>query len=177
MSVLLSSFFKSRRRIIRAKARREKGATAVEMALIAPAFFLLLIGITEFSLMLAAQQLLDNATYNATRAAKTGYTAGGMTQLQTVTQILDNELASYGSMIDITKVTLTSTAYDDFATIGTGGTAGMGNPDQIVVYTVTYPWKFFTPMMGSFLGTWNAGVNAFVATLTSRIVVRNEPFG
>lgn len=154
-----------------------RGATALEMALVAPMFFLLLIGVIELSLMLAAQQLLDNATFNASRIAKTGYTANGQTQTQTVTQILDNELSSFGALINANNVVLTSIAYNDFANIGTGGTSGMGTPDQIVVYTVSYPWKFFTPMMGAILGSWNANANAWIATLSSQIVVRNEPYG
>jgi Flp pilus assembly protein TadG len=155
---------------------RRRGATAVEMALIAPVFFFLFIGTVEFSLMLAAQQLLDNATFNASRLAKTGYANSGQTQLQTVTQILDSELASFGTLINVNNITLTSAAYNDFASIGSGGTSGLGQPDQIVVYTVTYPWKFFTPLMGNVFGKWNANLNGWVSTLTSEIVVRNEPY-
>jgi Flp pilus assembly protein TadG len=166
-----------RKRLRGQKRRGQSGVTAAEMALIAPAFFLLLIGIVEFSLMMAAQQLLDNATFNASRVGSTGYAATGQSQTQTVTQILDNELASFGALINVNQVTLTSVSYNDFANIGTGGTSGMGTPDQIVVYTVSYPWKFFTPLVGQILGTWNAQMNAWVLTLTSQIVVRNEPYG
>jgi Flp pilus assembly protein TadG len=159
------------------RTRAQSGVTAVEVALIAPAFFLLLIGTIEFALMMATQQLLDNATFNASRVGSTGYAASGQTQTQTVTQILNNELASFGSLINVNQVTLTSTSYNDFASIGTGGTSGMGTPDQIVVYTVSYPWTFFTPMMGQILGSWNNTLHAWVLNLTSQIVVRNEPYG
>ncbi|MDP9127495.1 MAG: pilus assembly protein [Pseudomonadota bacterium] len=148
-----------------------KGSTAVEMALVAPVFFLLLMGMTEIALFLTAQQLLENATFNTSRLAKTGYTANGKTQAQTVSQILNNELQSFGSFIDLTKVTMTATSYNSFTTIGTGGTSGLGTQDQIVVYTVTYPWMLFTPMLSQIIGTGG------VVTLTSRIVVRNEPYG
>ena len=154
-----------------------RGSAAVEMALITPIFFYLMIGIVEFALMLATQQLLDNATFNASRLAKTGYVATGSTQQQTVLQILDTELASFGTLVDVNRVVLTSVAYNDFASIGTGGTSGLGTEDQIVVYTVTYPWEFFTPMIGSAFGQWNTTLNAWVANLSSQIVVRNEPYG
>ena len=52
-----------------------------------------------------------------------------------------------------------------------GGTAGYGTEQQIVVYTLSYPWKLFTPIMSAILGTDG------VVTLTSTIVVRNEPYG
>jgi Flp pilus assembly protein TadG len=170
-----SAFFPFR--FAQARNRSRSGSTAAEMALLAPMFFLLMIGIVELSLILATQQLLDNATFNASRLAKTGYVANGETQLQTVTQILDNELSSFGSLIDASQITLTTVAYNDFANIGTGGTSGMGTEEQIVVYTVTYPWKLFTPMMGGIIGTWDAASNAWVVNLTSRIVARNEPYG
>jgi Flp pilus assembly protein TadG len=159
---------------IRSGVRRARtGSTAVEMALIAPVFFLLLMGMTEMGLMLGAQQLLESATFNTSRLAKTGYVANGQTQAQTVTQILNNELQSYGTLINTNNVTMTWTAYNDFALsgAGVGGTNGMGTASQIVVYTVSYPWKLFTPMLSAIIGT-----NGYV-TLTSDIVVRNEPYG
>lgn len=156
--------------------RARRGAAALEMALMAPVFFLFMIGLVELSLIAAAQQLLENAAFNVSRLAKTGYSATGETQVQTVTQALDNELSSFGSFININNVTLTSMSYDDFANIGAGGTSGMGTPGQIVVYTITYPWQLFTPLMGAIIGTWNPNTNAWVVNLTSQIVVRNEPY-
>jgi len=155
----------------------QKGATAVEMALIAPAFFLLLLGTTEMCLLEAGQQLLENATFNTSRLAKTGYTASGQTQSQTVNQILNNELQSYGTFFNTNNVTMTETDYNSFtsASGGAGGTSGLGVPEQIVVYTVTYPWQLFTPMMGAIIGHRdNNGI--WVVNLTSQIVVRNEPY-
>jgi len=156
-----------------------KGTTATEMALLAPVFFMFLIGITELSLILAGQQLMENATFNASRIAKTGFVANGQTQTQTVNQIVTNELQSYGTMFDVSKITTTEVAYNNFTSIGQAGkgTNGFGTQKQIVVYTITYPWKLFTPMMGAILGTWNAAANGWVFNLTSQIVVQNEPFG
>lgn len=152
------------------KHNSRKGATAVEMALLTPVFFMLLIGITEMSLIEAAQQLLENAAYNTSRLAKTGFVTNGQTQGQTVSQIMTQELQSFGTFIDTSKVTMTSTAYGSFSGIGGAGTAGYGTAQQIVVYVVSYPWTLFTPMIGNIIGT-NGKI-----TLTSRIVVRNEPY-
>ena len=150
-----------------------RGVTAVEFAMLAPTFFLMLMGITETSLMMGAQQLLENAAFNTSRLAKTGYTGAGQTQAQSVNQILMNELQSYGTLITTKNVTMTESAYNSFSAAGsgTGGTAGYGTQQQIVVYTVTYPWKLFTPMLSAFMGT------SGVVNLTSTIVVRNEPYG
>lgn len=153
-----------------------RGATAVEMALIAPVFFTLMVGLTEMTLMMTAQQLMESAAYNTSRLAKTGYTAVGKTQMDTVSQILNQQLSGLGSFIDMTQVTMTSKAYETFASIGSGeGSEGLGTPEQIVVYTVTYPWKFLTPMIGSLIGTQDSQGN-WVVNIQSRIVVRNEPY-
>jgi hypothetical protein len=49
------------------------------------------------------------------------------------------------------------------------GKAGLGNPGDVVVYTVTYPWPIMTPLMKPIIGN--------SITLTARSVVRNEPYG
>jgi len=155
----------------------QKGTTAVEMALIAPVFFLLLIGLMEICLIEAGQQLLENATFNTSRLAKTGYTASGKTQTQTVSQILTNELQSFGTFFDTSKVVMTAVDYNTFtnASNGVGGTNGLGAQQQIVVYTVTYPWPLLTPMMGQIFGQQNSN-GQWIINLTSEIVVRNEPY-
>jgi hypothetical protein len=86
--------------------------------------------------------------------------------------VLNAELQSLGNLVDITKVSVTTTAYDSFEDVGVAGkgSTGMGTEEQIVVYTVTYPWKVFTPMIGSLIG------HSGIVTLSSQIVVRNEPY-
>jgi Flp pilus assembly protein TadG len=157
--------------------RGQQGTTAVEMALIAPVFFLLLIGTTEICLIEAGQQLLENATFNTARLITTGYTTNGQTQQQTVTQTLFNELQSYGSFFNTAQLTITAVAYNSFTNDAnkTNGTNGLGTPDQIIDYTVSYPWKLFTPLVGDIIGHEDINGN-LVITLTSHIVLRNEPY-
>jgi Flp pilus assembly protein TadG len=163
----------------RLSQRKRKGGAAVEMALLAPVFFMLLIGITELALILTAQQLIENASFNASRLAKTDYVATGLTQAQTVLQVVTNELASFGNLIDTSKITTSATAYNSFSSIGVAGqgTSGYGSQDQIVVYTISYPWKIFTPMIGQLIGTWDVASSSWVLNLSTRIVVHNEPYG
>ena len=150
----------------------QKGTTAVEMALIAPTFFLFMIGVVEISLVLLTQHLMENAAYNASRLATTGYTNSGQTQQQTITAILNQELQSLGTLIDTNQVTVTATAYASMASVGVAGqgTAGNGSSGQVVTYVVSYPWKLFTPMLSAVIGTGG------VLTLSTSIVVQNEPY-
>ncbi len=47
----------------------------------------------------------------------------------------------------------------------------LGSAEQIVIYTVEYPWPVFTPFLKNVLGTNG------IATLSSSALVKNEPFG
>lgn len=169
---------------LRKKDRRldknRRGTVALEMSLLMPVFMLLVMGSVESCLMWAAQALMENAAYNTSRLAKTGFTASGQTQAQTVSQLMTNELQSFGSLIDVTKLTTTATSYSSFSNAGsgTGGTAGYGTQQQIVVYTITYPWQLATPINGILqaLGMTSVG-NKGVINLNANIVVRNEPYG
>lgn len=162
---------------IKSKRNASRGGTVtLEFALLAAPFFLLMMGVIELCLMLGAQQLLESAAYNTSRLAKTGYSASGQTQSQTVSQLLTNLLSSYGALIDTSKVTVTETSYSSFAASSVGGgTTGYGTQQQIVVYTVSYAWPLFTPMMCTAFGS--ACKTGNVVNLTSMIVVRNEPYG
>ena len=69
-------------------------------------------------------------------------------------------------------MTLNTTSYGSFSAIGERerGTSGLGNAGQIVVYTITYPWHLFTPMVENLSAT-EGNIN-----LRAYIVVRNEPY-
>jgi Flp pilus assembly protein TadG len=177
----------------------ERGATAIEFALIAPFYFLLIIGIMETSMVMFAQHVLESAAANASRLGKTGYVATTKTQQATIMQTVQN-LA--GFLMDSTKITINAQAYKSLGAIGTGeafvdangngkwdvgenytdsngngkydsdiGVSGYGGTGDIVVYTISYPWPLMTPAMGLFIGTNN------ILTLQSRVVVKNEPYG
>jgi Flp pilus assembly protein TadG len=170
MSALFLYLKRFRKTGIRAAA--QKGTTAVEMALIAPVFFMFMIGVVEISMVLVTQHLMENAAYNTSRLAATGFTNAGQSQQQTINAILNQELQSLGMLIDTSKVTVTSTAYANMGTVGVAGqgTAGNGTSGQVVTYVISYPWQLFTPMLSAIIGTGG------VLTLSTRIVVQNEPY-
>lgn len=152
---------------------QRKGVTSIEFALIAPAFFMLLIGITELSLVMLAEHLLENATYNASRTSKTGFVAEGKTQLETVRDVMFQRLSGLAPLINTNDLQISFMSYGNLSDIGQPeqGSETVGTASQIVVYTVAYPWKLFTPMMGTAFGNEDGEL-----ILTSRIVVRNEPY-
>jgi len=51
------------------------------------------------------------------------------------------------------------------------GAVGVGGASDVVLYTINYDWKIFTPLMAAFIG------NNGMVKLSASVVVRNEPFG
>jgi Flp pilus assembly protein TadG len=104
--------------------RKRRAAAAVEFALVAPVFFLLVFGMIEYGRMLMVQQVLTNASREGARAA----VLDGATEAQvqaTVTNYLTN-----GS---ITGATTTVTSPD-------GGLSDADFGDPITV-TITIPFS------------------------------------
>lgn len=157
----------------RIQDRLRRGVTAVEFALLAPIFFLFLLGVVELSLMLLTQHLMENTVFNASRLAKTGYVAEGQTQLDTVIQEVTNELGSLSPLIDVSKAHFTYDSYGDLTLLNQPDQAvpSLGSAQEVVVFTLSYPWTIFTPVIGNLMGDVNRTI-----TLTSQIVVRNEPY-
>lgn len=175
--------------------RDSDGVTAVEFALITPVFLLLLFGIIEFALVMYVSSVMEGAVAASSRYGKTGYTAAGSSRLQQITSTIATRSAG---LLDPTKITVRTTVYPSFNSIsqeepyidanhngtrdsdesytdvnGNGqwdssGVAGLGNANDIVVYTVFYPWVINTPIIGKFLGD--------TIYISSRTVVKNEPY-
>ncbi len=193
------------RRIARCKrfANREDGSMAVEFAVISPVLFLLIMGLVEVGLILSAQNILESATYLASRAGRTGYVANNKTQEETIRETLEERasLLFDSQRLSINSLNMTNSAYSDYSNIGEPepwvdangngawdygenftdvngngawdddqGRSGAGTSGQVVVYTVTYPWRLFTPLIGYVIGE-NGIVN-----LSARAVVKNEPY-
>lgn len=179
--------------------RATRGATAVEYAMLAPVLMLLLVGIIEYNAMMYAATVLEGATAIASRQGKTGYVAAGMSQQDYIYGIIQDRVTGIltPSQLTITSKSYanlavvgdpepcisppaspcTGTPGVNFVDVNHNGmwdadqgTTGLGASGDIVVYTVTYPWKIMTPIMLSFLGTNGT------FTLTSSSIVRNEPY-
>jgi len=177
----------------------ENGATALEFALVAPVFFLLLFGIIEFSLIMFTKSVMEGATSMTSRLGKTGYSADGISRQQTLINLLAEK--SRGIM-DPEKIEVTTLIYESFNSIGDAepftdsngngqwdagetfndvngngqwdddmGRAGLGNAGDIVVYKVHYPWPLKTPGVNALIGDSKGSIPLDVS-----VVVRNEPY-
>lgn len=176
----------------------ERGVAALEFAMVSPVFIIIVLAILEFSSAYFTQQVMENVSYNITRLAKTGFVQAGMTQEETVMNMLNQRLSGLVAPEDIN---IDSRTYEEFSDIdqnepfvdadnngvrdegenytdtngngeydGALSITGYGQAGQITVYQVTVPWRVMTPVLGNL-----AGEDGEI-TLTSHIVVRNEPY-
>lgn len=176
-----------------------RGATAVEYALILPILIYFIIGIIEFNVLMYASTVLEGATSIAAREGKTGYTQSGVSQQTYIYGLIQGRVVgildpsqlqitskSYANFTAVGKpepcispaaAPCPGTAGVNYVDVNHNGTwdadqgaAGLGSAGDIVVYTVTYPWKILTPLMTPFFS------NNGTVTLTSSAIVKNEPY-
>ncbi len=163
--------FKSKK--IKVREGRSEGAAAVEFALIAPVFFLVFLGIFEVGAVLLVQTSLQTAILQVSRFGRTGSMVTGQTPQQTAESLATTY--SFG-LVDPSKVVLTVTPYSSFAAIPTNGNApnngsqDFGKGNQPMLYTLSYKWTPFTPLVGNLLAP-GGSINIMVST-----VIQNEPY-
>ncbi len=177
----------------------ERGSPGVEFAFIAPPLIMILIGIVEVALVTAGHVLLEGSVRQASRYGITGYVPAGTTRIDYLRSIVG---ANTAGLINVNNMTITYQIYSSFANVhqpepyvdqnsnghhdngepftdingnatwdADMGIAGLGGPGDIVAYTLTYDWPIITALLRPLLGDNNGLVR-----LTSKIVVRNEPF-
>src|SRR3954451_17738544 len=116
------------RRVARASLRR--GAAVTEFAIVAPVFFLMVIGFIEFGRALMVQQVLVNASRVGARMAST--TGATTTDVQTA-------VTNYTTGVKISGVTVSVTPSPAAATAGTTITVTASVPFGSVSWLKS-PW-------------------------------------
>lgn len=165
-------------------AARE-GASAVEFALIATPFFLLMMGVIELALVFLLSTSLENATGMAAREIRTGelQTKGGAS----AATFRNSVCANLGWLASDcpSKLSVDVRTFQTFASINMPSpvkngnydpgslTFSVGGPHDIVVVRTYYKWPFFTPLIGQAMKQLSDGSMLVVSTH----VFRNEPYG
>lgn len=146
-----------------------QGATAVEHALILPSFFLLVMLVIETGWQWATAAAVDHGTRRAARWVSLGADAP---QGQTRSQYMLNLVATTtGLPLDPARLSISTMAFANYAALANpaAGVAGLGGPDQVVRYTVTYRSRLLSPFMTHV-------VPAGWLEFRSVVVMQNEPF-
>lgn len=145
------------------------GQSAVELALVVPAFLLLMFAVMDFARLFFVQESLQQAVLAGTRYASTGNHESGTdpttgqpyTRVGSIDYYIEQDAAvaiSLGATLGSINV---SSVY--------GGAGSAGGPQDIVTVSVTATLTMMTPMIANF---FPKGQYAFTVNST----VKNEPF-
>jgi Flp pilus assembly protein TadG len=171
-------------RIARRFTRHQKGAAAVEFALVAIPFLALTFAIIETALVFFAGQTLESAASDAGRLVMTGQAQSGGFSKDDFKNAVCNYLA--GGLFDCAGgVYVNVTTFASFGSVNTAppvtngqlNTANMnytpGGPNCIVAVQLYYQWPIYVSLLGDNLANLNGNYRLLVATS----VFRNEPYG
>lgn len=159
------------------------GSAALEFALIAPVFFILLMGSIEVGVMFFGQMVLQNATNDAARLIRTGQVASAnMTAAQFRTTIC-NKISPV--LACDSKLQIDVQAFSNFSSAGYANPLTANNtldPNltnfapgsvcSVVLLRAFYTWSVVTPLLTPFLT--NMANNQHLMSATAAF--RNEPY-
>lgn len=129
------------------RARSRRGAAAVEFAVVAPVFFLVVLGIIEFGRMVMAQQVITNAAREGARVA----VLDSATAARVTTRVTD-----YLAAAGVSGATVTVTPNPPTS-------AGFGQPVSV---RIDIPFTAVSALSAPFMSA--------AKTLTSEAVMRRE---
>jgi Flp pilus assembly protein TadG len=167
--------------ILRRFRRNRGGSAAIEFALVAPVFFVLLFAIIETAIMFFASQVLETITQESARMILTGQ---AQTASYTQPQFQTYVCSQIPALFNCSSISVDVESYSAFGsvTINSQIDAGKnfinnmqynpGGPGDIVVVRVFYPWQLFVTGLGYNISNLSGNQRLLVATAA----FRNEPY-
>ncbi|AXS38893.1 TadE/TadG family type IV pilus assembly protein [Breoghania sp. L-A4] len=161
--------------------RNESGSTAIEFALVAMPFLVLLAFLIEIGLVFFAGEVLDNAVAESARLIRTGQAQKASLDADGFKQEVMGHLPGFFSAdrlsIDVKTYTSFSTwaetpLIDEDDKLIEDFSYQTGSASQIVVMRAFYRW----PMAGSYFGVDFSDLADGTRLIASIAAFRNEPF-
>jgi Flp pilus assembly protein TadG len=162
-------------------AKSEEGTTLIEFAMLAPVFFMLVMGLIEFVLFQYKAYTLNFIVYEAARNLQTG-------EVQTAADMeaaFKDEMCSHaGVLMDCEEIKYDVRSFDEISDITyppvefdedgnpTNFVFDPGGPNEYSVVRASIHHTFFTPFMDKL---FRMGPD-MPAIVNSFVVVRNEPW-
>jgi Flp pilus assembly protein TadG len=156
--------------------RDERGATAVEFALVAPLLCFALLSVFEIGMLGMMCSGLDNAVGEVARKIRTGQ-AGAPTDAATFEDQICTTLGGNMSVCR-TRLVVSVQKFSKFLDAGASantppnGAFDKGAASDIIIVKADYNW----PLMSPFLATAFHRSSPLTVTLGSRLAFKNEPF-
>ena len=178
-------------RILKRIRRETKGTAAIEFAIIAPVFLMLLWAIFETGMMFFASQTLTHGLQQTARQIRTGK-AHSDTLTQSAFRDAVCAQVNYLLSCDADKLYLDVRAFSSFAGVGfpppldpdnnfdnvnmnhfeIGESGNISGGSSIVLVRGFYVWQIYTPVFGQYFS--NMAGNKRL--LSSSVAFKNEPF-
>lgn len=164
--------------------RHQRGAAALEFAIVAAPAIGLTLAILQTALAYFAGQVLETAVADTSRLVLTGSAqTSGMSQTSFQTALCGQIAVLFncnGIMIDVQTAASFSSAntalptltYDGSGNVSNSWSYSLGNPGDIVVMRVMYQWPVFLGPLGLNLSNEGNGNLLLMATT----VFKNEPY-
>jgi Flp pilus assembly pilin Flp len=180
---------------LRRLGRDDRGAAAVQFAVLAPALLLLVLGSFEVAIMLFVSGTMEAAVLAASRAGVTGFTEDGVSREERIRDIILDRTLGF---VDMDRAVMRTLVYSNFDQIGQPepftdengngvhdggepfndvngngewdddmGSAGLGGPGDIVLYDIEYEMGAVTRLFEPIFGR---------IVHRAAVAVRNEPF-
>lgn len=166
---------------LRRFSKNQRGATAVEFALVATPFIAILIAILETCLMFFAQEVLQTATTQASRLIMTGQ---AQTQNLSASQYQQQVCNFAAALFTCSGLYVNVQTFSSFSGMtqlnplqsGNFNSSSMnystGGPGDIVLVQVFYQWPVVLGPLGFTISNMNGNYRLLVGTA----VFRNEPY-
>jgi Flp pilus assembly protein TadG len=163
--------------------RDTKGQAAVEFAMVALPFFVLMMAALDFGLMFFATSTLENGVVEAARRIRTGEVAAAGSSAAQFKQMICDEVSMLLACDQ--RLAVDVRVFDNFDDVnfpaaldGNGNLSGAmqfqpGTAGDIVLVRAFYAWPMLTPVFGEAMENMNGGARLLSATTA----FRNEPFG
>jgi Flp pilus assembly protein TadG len=155
------------------------GSAAIEFAMIAAPFFMMIFAIIETALIFFATQVLETATQDASRLIMTGQAQMGS---MSASDFKNNVCTRLSALLSCAGIDVEVKSYPTFGSISlsnpiSGGTYtsptgySPGGAGQIVVVRIFYQWPLFVTKLGFNIGDISGGKRL----LAGVAAFRNEP--
>ncbi|MCW5724728.1 MAG: pilus assembly protein [Maricaulaceae bacterium] len=173
---------KAKTGFLRRFRKDRSGASAVEFAMIAGPFLLLLLGLIEVALVFFAGNVLENATMEAARQVRTGQMQSAGAGAAEFRQRVCDRFEIIG---DCGELRVDVRVFENFSTVQGGNPLNddgelnedgfgfdPGGAGDIVLVRVFYPWRLNVPSLGFGLSNMPGNQRLLIAATA----FRNEPF-
>lgn len=152
-----------------------RGAAVLEFALLAPIYFLLVLGIVQFGIMFWVDLTMQYAVREGARYAVTGQadldpnTSNQQRYLAIIEKIKDSSIGLYGQVHPVIATSINGGAIQTYGDPTQYSSGMFGGPGDIVLLQLNCYWPIITPLVAPY---FSGGNYSFSVAAT----MRNEAF-